>query len=425
MRIHIKAAALFAAFLLVISPLNAFAETADREIITDEMYIQAVDEAIAWELGRVGGGSVADGFVSGEMAGSSEADWFMIAEKALGIRDDFAGYIDAAGVPEITEGELLTEPARRNVTLALLGGKGSDMSGARLDEAGCNELVWVMLSQRLNGYDDSAAEKLLIEMQQPDGGFGLRGSDADVTAMALTVLDGEAADRAEKWLTDNTDGMSCETAAWCIIAACSNGERAALSDDYAEKDGARPIDILFSCRNPDGGFSHTEGGESEVISTAQALTALAALAEYDAGGGGIFDGIPADTDIRSQKNIAGESEDTLAELQKIEKLNREIRSDFYPPEEIKLTRLRELAELNDRIETVKPCYRHYIIARTDLSAREMSLKKWSAAGVAFGIVWKIAALIALVWFRKTKLAKKLYRKYGRYLPKLKKKRGTS
>lgn len=421
----IERTAVIAAAAVFMSPLTAYAETADRDIITDEMYIAAVEETIDWECERVGGSSLAEGFIAEDMAGSSEADWFMIAEHALGLEDDFEGYIAAAGVPDVTDGELLTEPARRNVTLALLGGKGSDMSGAALDEAGCNELVWVVLSQRLNGYDSTAAEQRLTSMQQPDGGFGLMGSDADITAMALTVLDGDAADRAEKWLTENIGGMSCETAAWCIIAACSQSSRASLNDDLVGSDGARPIDILFSCRGSDGGFSHTPDGESEVISTAQALTALAALAEYGAGGEGIFDGKTADTDIYAQHNIAGEDSFALGQLEKIGELNREIRAGFYPPEDIKITRLRELSRLNERIQTVAPCYRHYIIASADLSAREAKFKKLSAAGVAFGVVWKIAAVILLIRFRKTKLAKKLYKKIGRYLPKRKKKREAS
>ncbi len=425
MRRSIKsmASALLAAVLLT-QPLTALADTADRTIVTDDMYLEAVDGALEWERERIGG-ELAEGFVSSGMAGGSEADWFIMAECLLGISDDYGSYISTVGEPEAAEGELLTEPARSSVTLAIAGGRGTDMENVPLDAAGCNELVWATLAQRMNGFDSSAAESLLYGMQQPDGGFGLRGSDADITAMALTVLEGEPADRAEKWLKDNGESMTCETAAWCIIAACSRGDRAALNDDYADSSGTRPIDVLFACRSSDGGFSHTAGGESEVISTAQALTALAALAEYDAGGGGIFDSVRTKPDIRSQDNIAGESKYALDQLAKIEQLNSEIRSDYYPPEEIKLTHLPDLIGLNDRIETVAPCYRHYIIARDELAARESRLKKMSAAGVAFGAVWKIAALIFLVRFRKTKLAKKLYKKYGRYLPGRKKKKGTS
>lgn len=383
-----------------------------RQIITDGLFLEAVDGAVEWERENTGGVTLSDGFVSSGMAGSSEADWFMIAENALGLSDDYSAYVTAAGVPEITDGELLTEPARRNTALALLGGSGCDMSGADLEQAGCNELVWVVLSQRLCGYDDSRALSMLVDMQHKDGGFGLRDSDADVTAMALTVLDGEPADRAEEWLKDHTDGsMSCETASWCIIAACSRGDRAALNDDYADSSGIRPVDVLFACRTEDGGFSHKAGGKAEVISTAQALTALAALTEYDAGGGGIFDGGPADASVRTQTNIAGESEQAVDDMEHIEKLNKKIREEMYPPEDIKLTQLRELISVNNEIETVEPYYRHYVLAAEELAAREKQLKKWSAIGAVFGLLWKLAALIALWRFKHSKLAKRLDEKF--------------
>lgn len=394
-------------------PLNVSAEAeVPRRIVTDRLFDSAVQGAIEWECERIGGDTLAEGFISAGMAGSSEADWFMLAQHALGLEDDYAGYVAAAGQPDTDGGdELLTEPARRNVTLSLLGGSGSDMSGAALEEAGCNELVWVALSQRLNGFDDTAAMTMLAGMQQPDGGFGLRGSDADVTAMALTVLEGSNADRAERWLRDCDSFDSCETAAWCIIAACSRGERAALNDDYADENGVRPIDVLFACRHDSGGFSHQPGGEPEWLSTAQALTALSALSEYSAGGGGLFDGVPADETKRSRENIAGETEQALKQLAKIEQLNTEIRAELYPPEDIKLTKLPLLLDVNDRIETIEPQYRGLVLAQEELAARETVVKKWSAAGVAFGVIWKIAAFIALLRFRKTKLAKGLKEKY--------------
>ena len=399
------AVCVFTAAALLTGGLTAGAEEVKRCYIDDEDFIRIADGARVWEKHRTSGDSLADGFIADGTAGSSEADWFIIAEKTLGLEDDYESYLDAAKAPG--EEELLTEPARRSVTTALLGGSGEDMSGAALDEAGCNELIWVALAQRLNGYDGTAAMELLYEMQQPDGGFGLKGSDPDVTAMALTVLDGEPAKQAADWLCENYSpaDMTCETAAWYMIGACCSGD-GELMELISAKEGTRPIDVLMSCRNDDGGFAHTPGSESGVLPTSQALTALAALAEFNAGGGSIYDGEPAEVDLYKQHNIAIESEETIRLHAEALEITNEIRAGYYPPKSVEIVDLPNLIDLNNRIEKYESAGIS-IIAADDLRERERTLKFWALAGGIFGVLWKVGAVVLLIWLRRSGLAAKI------------------
>lgn len=430
-------------FTYSVKPICAAAEqgggeNAVREKFTDEQFAEAAAGVIEYALGdygddadKNGGSGLAAKFIAEGSAGSSAADWFMIAERALGYEDDYAGYIGAAQARDY-ESELLTEPARRSITAQLLGGEGFDMSGYSLEGAGCNELIWTALSQKICGCDDGDALAALSDCIRQDGGMGLMGSETDITAMSLLVLDGGDAERAERWLYENYDsgGMTCETAAWYIIGFAARGKA------FDSPAAVRPVDTLMSCRNPDGGFAHIAGGESQPLSTAQAALALAAMAQMSAGGR-LFGGEPAAVDLAAQENLScdffdsfdesrldeirptaaanpelrvlceraelfagGEQtararellEESSRRLGEVERLNGEIRESFYPADRVKLWRYGELCEINRRVNALGED-RALALSADELAAREKRLR---AELCALAVILTIAVVAAAV-----------------------------
>jgi hypothetical protein len=82
--------------LVLLAPIRVCAE-ASREIYSDEEIISAINCAFDSEREKLGSESLAEGFISSGMAGESEADWYIVAEAAVGVEDDYAAYAAAAG----------------------------------------------------------------------------------------------------------------------------------------------------------------------------------------------------------------------------------------------------------------------------------------------------------------------------------------
>jgi hypothetical protein len=426
-----------------------------RITLTDEKFIKLVENALDRERRRLKDDSLAEGFAKnvgtagGAAAGSPEGDWFMIAEKALGFEDDYAAYISACE----PQGDLSpTEAARRAITERLLTGGGTDffvpMPEYEPSELAVNEIIWTGTAERLCGSDYAAYLDELISRQNPDGSFGMRGdSDPDLTAMSLILLpkESEAAVKAlgclsEMWQSGEI--TNCEAAAWCIIGCCSQDICPNDTADFTAANGRRPIDLLAQdCLCRDGGFSHLPNDDdSAALPTEQALLALAALAEYNAGGGGLFDEITVDTDIYSQHKISGESfdefdeaaarelsastsniealwalheranycgatdeqkalvEGKLTEITEkhrvISELNLETTEFFYPPESVGFSKLRQLTEHNRRAAEVAEEDRSLLLAADELILREKRLKTAKACGLG-GLAVLIAAAVII------------------------------
>ncbi len=430
----------------------------ERYTLTDDKYIKLVENALDWERRRLKKDSLAEGFAESGAAGSPEGDWFMIAEKALGTEDDYAAYIKACEQPEDPSP---TEAARRAITERLLTGGGdytnlfAPMPEYELNELAVNEIIWVGTAERLCGESYTAYLDELIERQNPDGSFGMRGdSDPDLTAMSLILLpkESEQAVKAlgclsEMWQSGKI--ANCEAAAWCIIGCCSQDIRPNDTADFpAGIDGRRPIDLLaLDCLCRDGGFSHLpDGDDSAALPTEQALLALAALAESNANGNGLFDEITVDTDIYSQRKISGESFDEFDEaaarelspstankealwalheranycgatdeqkaladgkiteirekLRVISELNLETTVNLYPPEEVGFTKLGQLTEHNRRAAEIADEDKALLLAGEELIKREKRLKAECAAGIAGLAVTTAGAVILFVRKRK-------------------------
>lgn len=399
----------------------------NRYTLTDERFVTVAENALEWERRRLGAETLAEGFINGGQCGSPEGDWFMLAEKSLGIEDDFAGYITAR---THAESDSPTEAARSAITEVLLtGGKDTALPGYTPDELAVNELIWLGAAERVRGEDFSSLLDELEARQNSDGSFGMRGegdSDPDLTAMALILLprgsvpaENALDSLSRMWQSGSID--SCEAAAWCIIGYCSQNVCPNDSPALSVTDhGMRPIDLITqSFLRPDGGFSHKPLGDSEPLPTEQALLAFAALAEYSAGGQGLFDEVYVKTDIYTQQNIGGERFDetdrALAEtirptaaahemllrmseraetygadddisrlitdkltesgacLEEVERLNSETREKFYPPDEVGVFALPALIEHNMKAAQLADEDRQLLLAQEELDSRERTL----------------------------------------------------
>ena len=190
---RLAAAVTAAAVFAFTAAFSAFSDGYSRTTVGREEYSAALNGAFEWERRRLGTDSLCGGFLSEGTAGESEADWFVIAERAAGIEDDYAAYAEAAAKKldkrlETPSDFYLTEIARTTVALGLCGYPQPDLSVLDLSSAGDNEVIWVIIAQRMGGYDISAAQSELISRQTENGGFGLGSEDADITAMALMAL---------------------------------------------------------------------------------------------------------------------------------------------------------------------------------------------------------------------------------------------
>ncbi len=458
-----------AMIITLVGGLKASAEEPKRELLTAEIYRESVQKALKWERKKLASESLCDGFLTLDLAGTSEGDWFVLAERVLNIDDDYGDYarVSAEKFADFMlepEGGYLTEPARIAVAAALCDKDQrenfAELADLDISQAGANELAWLAAAQNFCGLDNSETVEKLCEMQQSDGGFGLSNSDADITAMALMALpkDGENAEKALDYLKKyfaETDNISCETAAQMIMGLCAQGVNCSESSDFTKENGARLTEILLSYQTDDGGFSHVYGYESNTIATMEALAALAVQGYFSATGEyflsenfaltdvlsaenpfaeGFFEydleqvksideplasDFPAISELKKRADEYGTDDETLDILDKkyanskqkcdeIEKLNTKIRDDFYPASDVKLTKLSKLAELNDQISAYKSADRELILSADDLAEREITLKKEAAAGAILIII--VAGGGAIYIIKRTKKHEQLRKK---------------
>ncbi len=398
----------------------------NRYTLPDEAFVTLAENAIEWKKRRLGSDTLSEGFIRGGKAGSSEGDWSMLAEKALGMEDDYAAY---ARERSPADESIPTEAARSAITAFLLTGEKTELPEYEVGELAVNELIWLGAAERVRGGEYEEYLEALEARQNADGSFGMRGdADPDLTAMSLIVLPAHspASERAaeslsEMWQRDDID--SCEAAAWCIIGLCAADISANNSAEFSAENGCRPLDLLTEVFLTDsGGFSHKAHGaedSSEALPTEQALLALAAMAEYNAGGGGLFDEVYVKTDIYTQSGLAGEDfdetdrrfaeeisptaaangallrlgeraelfgaeedvrrllADKLTEsgrqLAEVERLNAETRAELYPPDEVSVFALGRLMEHDRAAARLSYEDRALLLAQEELDRRERTL----------------------------------------------------
>lgn len=438
----------------LVGGLKASAEEPKRELLTANIYRESVQKALEWERKKLASDSLCNGFLAHDLAGNSEGDWFVLAERVLDIDDNYDDYARVsvekfADFMLEPDGGYLTEPARIAVAAVLCDEDQrenfAELADLDISQAGVNELAWLAAAQDFCGLDNAETVEKLCEIQQSDGGFGLSNSDADITAMALMALqkDGENAEKALDYLKNyfaETDEISCETAAQMIIGLCAQGVNCSESSDFTKENGVRLTEILLSYQTDDGGFSHVYGDESNTIATMEALAALAVQGYFSATGEYFLNHHFDLTDVLSAKNpfadgffkydsdqvksideplasdfsmiselknradeygVDDETLDILEEkyaiskqkCDEIEKLNARIREDFYPASDVDFTKLSKISALNEEISSYKSADKELILSANELSERERTLKKEATAGAIFIIILTFTGVI--------------------------------
>ncbi len=274
-------------------------------------------------------------------AGNSTCDWTAVAFAIAGVKEDYDAYLSALEnyVTEKyqTEDELdrvkATEWHRISLTVLALGGDptsfGMDINGNAINliadgtynyvhddlgAQGINGYIYALITLDAGKYEIPSNSKYTREniiyailcAQEEDGGFGLvKGSDPDITAMALQALAPykensdvkKAVDAALTYLSEmqNGDGTyssssieSSETCSQVIMALCANGIDP-REDERFIKHGSSVYNALMKFRLDDGSFVHSyDDTKGNIMATEQAMLALVAIVDFDSGQGGIF-----------------------------------------------------------------------------------------------------------------------------------------
>lgn len=296
---------------------------------TKEQILKATEKAVDYTKENYGNGEI---LFTGDFlqnAGSVVGDWYAIALNRLGFCDDYNAYLNALK-DNVTErykdeerlsSQKATEWHRISLAVISCGGNPQDIGGINLindgvfnrgldvplDKQGINGCIWALITaDSLNFAEPNncfdTREKIInkiLSSQLSDGSYSVDGEnpDTDITAMAVTSLSpyckdnktvsksvNNALDYLQKAQNDNggfssTDGENCESTAQVLIALCSMGV-AVETDSRFIKNGNTIIDRLLSYQNADGGFCHIKDGESEQISTQQALCGLASYYRF-------------------------------------------------------------------------------------------------------------------------------------------------
>lgn len=177
---------------------------------------------------------------------------------------------------------------------------------------GVNGLIFALLAWSGREAYREASEEIreaylnsLLSEQLPDGSFSLTETgDPDVTAMAVQALAAyrdrdvvsAAAERAVQWLSvhQGADGgfenwgiVNPESTAQVILALSEYG--IPVDDPAFVKEDGSLVSHLLSFQREDGGFAHTREGESEIMTTEQAVCALTAMVRRQRGGAAFYD----------------------------------------------------------------------------------------------------------------------------------------
>lgn len=312
-----KITALFLALILIL-PAGAAAQfSLDAEISAAAQYVEKAVPSPA--VSSIGG------------------EWAVIALARSGLdvpADIYYAYLKNLGAYLDECGGVLhsikyTEYSRVSLALAALGKNPADFGGYNLLKPladfdavcrqGLNGPIWALIALDSGGFEipenpdaavlatrDIYIEEILKNML-PDGGWSLTGSapcDADITAMALCAL-APYADRADVQTAleralgylsgvQNPDGgfsaggiANSESCAQVLTALCALG--ISPEDGRFVKNSHTLAENLLSFQNPDGGFAHIPGGETNQMATEQALYTLTAMKRYCSGENRLYD----------------------------------------------------------------------------------------------------------------------------------------
>ncbi len=266
----------------------------------------AASAATGWDYLAAPYGGDVQAFIEEElvpMAGTSPADWFVLALATQG-GYDLAAYGRALEQAVDAQSGLMTDRQRQALVCIALG-VGADFAAAvgedslALDESRpITQLLYgLMLCSALDRAEEAEPlAKALLSLQLEDGGFALMGQagDVDVTAMALQALApfGKqeqvhvACEAAFALLANRQneqggfDGFgnphNAESCAQVVLALFAWDK---LEDPAFVKNGRTPVDVLGDYAGADGSIAHNLEGDHNDIAASQVLLAFAVSAQ--------------------------------------------------------------------------------------------------------------------------------------------------
>lgn len=363
-----------------------------------------------------------------EYAGQDSADWFVIGISRMGLNEDFESYYYAFAdniIKNNTESTRATDWQRYTLTALSCGGDPRDINGVNalengayidenIDGQGLNSWIWALIA--INSWDfeskdsyrdiedreNKIIDKILLS-QLDDGGFALSGDkgDCDLTAMAVQALAAHRHQRedvnsgVEKALDFLSGKISegsadnCESVAQLLCALCSADID--FKSDERFNAGEDLLETLIQYRNPDGGFSHIKGGESDPLSSSQALLALAAVHRYENGENRLYD-------FREDFSLRDYRFDSVSENQsEINDINAEIMHGLYPFEKLDAKQKKRLEKLYERVLKLPESDRKKItgyeemkeICESGLSVKTAVLSVVIIAATLFAVIFSV------------------------------------
>lgn len=194
-----------------------------------------------------------------------------------------------------------TEYARVSIALSTIGKDPSQVEGydllKPLDDyeavsgQGINGAIFAVIAANTCGYELKEEERylnLILDAELKDGGFSMEGeekADADITAMALQALslykDRDDAQKAAQRSIEKLSAMQQENGGFGensesvsqVIMGLSSAGVDAGSDQRFVKGENSLLDGLMQYWTGEG-FSHEAGGDTDLMSTEQAMCAL-------------------------------------------------------------------------------------------------------------------------------------------------------
>jgi len=272
---------------------------------------------------------------SGEIDGNVDWAAFARARSGFGGQAGYPGYINKA-LPEHFGELYLTDIARIALAVGACGGDASGVGGYDLTaeialsdftaQTYTSAAVYPLLALNSRNYGQEDAKQQLLDMllaaQRPDGGFNYLlkadpgnayslDGDLDSTAMALqalapyagtaeadTVIAGALAfvkaGQKESGGFGGAWGESADTTSQALTALCALGIDP-LADEFV-KGGNTIIDALLAYQDADGGIKGWDGN-SNVMSSTQALYALAAYIRFTQDECALFDFTDAEAPV--------------------------------------------------------------------------------------------------------------------------------
>lgn len=246
--------------------------------------------------------------------GSSISDWYAISLSRYKYNIDFSKCVNSLDkYTNSAENLRATDMQRIAIAYTAMGSKSDYIKTAlnsSIGKLGIMSYAYGLIMLDCGAYygnmtRDEIINKIL-SMQFSDGGWGLmQNSDVDVTAMTIQALARyykhsdvkTAIDKALDYLSkrQQTDGdfksygtPNAESTAQ-VLLALSTMKINCNTDSRFIKNGNTVYDGLLKYHNSDGSFSHTYGGNSNQLTTVQALYATISLWRFEKGKTAFFE----------------------------------------------------------------------------------------------------------------------------------------